>query len=656
MLDLNDLAFQNADILIAIADKPGQWNKKELAAHVGRDDSNLGKTLKRLVEEGLLQADPIAGLTPAGEIQLAAINRARHGGERRRPRGRWPLDKLRRNPANRLITEESVAGMADSIWGAEDILMPLVLSPPDANGVRTIWAGERRWKGALLLEGRAELPAALGLGVPFVEREATPAEAALIAVIENTARKDLTPWEDAQMLLAAAEGLGIKNASELARRIGRARDGDRGGVRDVQEKLKVARAATPAAIAAYERDGSWDALRESCREIVTTKAQRLALAELWHKADRQVGRAVPILPAAFAAEGERLAQYGLALLTRSDRGDTAAVTQAGLDYLTAEDLTGNLQQAHHDLRLVDVFRADRFTTAWLNAPATSAPSRPDPEVLALAGIEPVRIEPAAVAAPSAEPCAEVWAPPADAERGEVRDSPFAPVHGWTMPMITLTEWRNGDGQVAWSWRLILESGTHFGGAEEFLENKVVARERAVRGLIAAHAIDLPAAATRWLNSQLLAHQVSAMGFGGGGAGGAATSPAGAKATEAKTADTASAVQPATPKPDPWERDGNDVVADTAVLLKVQDFVLGTAGGGRPERARELLLALGLSGPFGIDEDPEDTNVLAAFPGDLQPSSAATIDVGSKLPTERARALTLLVAWALNRAFSEGRDA
>ncbi|ADL00672.1 ParB/RepB/Spo0J family partition protein [Brevundimonas subvibrioides] len=404
MIEPNILAFQNAELLQAIEDAPlGQWTKRGLAEHLKRDESNLGKTLTRLTSEGILADPPLSGLTDEGRAQLAAFKRARHGGERRKAKGRWPLDKFRRNPSNRRIDPEAVLGLADAIAGVGDILVPLIASMPDDDGIRTIWAGERRWLAATRLAQTDGLPSALLEGLPFNEREADAGEAALITLVENGARSDLTPWEDAKQLRLAADATGL-NGTELARRIGRAREGDRGGVRDVQTKLKVAREARPDAIAAYEADpaapGAWETLRNSVvdrsgNSIVTTKAQRLALAELLHKAGGHSGQAVAILPAGHAGDGQRLVQYGLAILTRAVTGDTAQVTRVGVDYLQAEGLTGGIEYAREKLGFPGGYGIARYRTEWLNtAAATTAPStRPDPEVAALAGIEPITVSP-----------------------------------------------------------------------------------------------------------------------------------------------------------------------------------------------------------------------------------------------------------------------
>lgn len=251
---------------------------KHLAQATDRDGSNIRRDAQKLRDAGVItiRADGAWTLTDKGGRWVVGQDVAAGAaqvGEASSNAPRWPADKIRRNPINRVVTTASVEGMADAIEGAEDILIPVRLTPADANGVRMLLAGERRWEGAKLCERRGALPEALKAGIPFTEGEVSADDGALIAVIENTARKDLSPWEDAQLLKAAADGLGITNASELARRIGRAREGDRGGVRDVQTKLRVAREATPEAIATYEETGSWDRLRDS---VTTPKAPTLS--------------------------------------------------------------------------------------------------------------------------------------------------------------------------------------------------------------------------------------------------------------------------------------------------------------------------------------------------------------------------------------------
>lgn len=324
----------------------GPLDTAALAERTARDRSNMRRDLSRLVSAQVISAHPggtfrltekgarwVQGQdVAAGETQVGDIE----------PK-RWPVDKIRPNPANRRVDPAGVEDLADAIIGAGDVLQPLLLTPPDANGVRMLLAGERRWRAVQFIQNRdaehhnenvldgspvffnPDLPEPLEAGVPFVERDATEGEAALIAVIENTARKDLSPWADAKLLKAAADGLGITNASELARRIGRAREGDRGGLRDVQTKLRVAREATPEAITAYEQNGSWDQLRDS---VTTPKAPTI---------------------------GPQVAQHGAAVLGRGAQASAEDRDQPEM-FETVEDTLSPLAE----LALVEVLWAMRF--------------------------------------------------------------------------------------------------------------------------------------------------------------------------------------------------------------------------------------------------------------------------------------------------------
>lgn len=247
--------------------KNGPMALAELAEADNRVKSNLRRDIPKLVTAGLVQSDDgTLSLTDTGKQwvhgQDVAEGLARPPASPSASPARWPLDAIRPNPLNRKVTEEGIDDLAQSIASAGDIIQPLNLTPPDAHGVRTILAGERRWRAACLLRADGIEVEALEEGVPFVERAATEAEAILITIIENSQRLDLTPWDDAQQLRKLADATGW-NATELARRIGRADTQGRSGVRDVQTKLKVAREATPEAIAEYEATGSWDRLRDS---------------------------------------------------------------------------------------------------------------------------------------------------------------------------------------------------------------------------------------------------------------------------------------------------------------------------------------------------------------------------------------------------------
>lgn len=287
-VELNDLAFQNADILEALDASPnGQLTMNGLARQIGRDVANMRKSVQKLVAQGILQSAPLDGLTPAGEVQLAAIRRAKGevGGDSDSGQGeypRWPADRIKPNPANRKVDPATIPDMADSIVGAEDVVQPINLSPVDADGDRMLIAGERRWRGTLLCTEQGRLPPALEAGLPFVERDVPLVQQLIIMSIENEQRENPSPWEDAKLLAKIADEVG-GNASEVARRTGRMKevDGKRGGLRDVQWKIKTAKEAPPEAVAIYEADpdapGAWERLRDSVRKASGPATPFLAL-------------------------------------------------------------------------------------------------------------------------------------------------------------------------------------------------------------------------------------------------------------------------------------------------------------------------------------------------------------------------------------------
>lgn len=283
------------DLLRILRDQP-MGDVGQMADLTQRDRSNVRRDLHKLSDAGVIEHDGACWLlTDKGRKWVAGQDVAE--GLANAPDAvlsaeaqRWPIDQIRPNPANRKVTGEGIADLAASIQGAKDILQPLILTPADADGVRMILAGERRWRAANYLFAQGATPKAMKAGVPFVERAATEAEALQITIIENSQREDLSPWQDAQLLHQLQLATGWSGA-ELARNIGRVEEGSRSGLRDVQTKLKIAREATPDAIAAYEADGSWDRLRDSVTKPKAPDNIHLALflAEAALRSDDEEG-------------------------------------------------------------------------------------------------------------------------------------------------------------------------------------------------------------------------------------------------------------------------------------------------------------------------------------------------------------------------------
>lgn len=390
MIELNDLAFQNADALEAIDAAPNeQLTIAGLAAQVGRDRANLRKSLKRLTEEGILKDPPLAGLTASGEAQLRAIRRARNeaAGVAEAAPTRWPLDRVKPNPANRPINPATLPDLADSIIGAEDVIQPVVLTPVDEDGERMLVAGERRWRATMLLRDEGRLPSALADGLPFVERQLTRAQALLIMAIENYQREDPSPWEDAKLLALLADEFD-GNATEVARRMGRLKeaDGKRGGLRDVQWKIKTAREASPEAIAAYEADpdapGAWERLRDSVTKSQGPASVHLALfiveAALKAEAETGVWDGELSLPAAL----EWPESWNGKWFAYDKASGCLTLSAAATDWLTddglGDDQTDTVLTRHRArVGLPHRHQREPWVTEVLNPPAEEA-AEPDP--------------------------------------------------------------------------------------------------------------------------------------------------------------------------------------------------------------------------------------------------------------------------------------
>ena len=124
-----------------------------------------------------------------------------------------PVDLIRPNPdqPRKEFNGESLLALAESIE-AKGVLQPLVVRPL-AGGTYELIAGERRLRAAKI----AKLDA-----VPAIMREAEGSERLELALLENVAREDLNPVDEARACAILVDDLGVSKA-ELASRIGKSR-------------------------------------------------------------------------------------------------------------------------------------------------------------------------------------------------------------------------------------------------------------------------------------------------------------------------------------------------------------------------------------------------------------------------------------------------
>ena len=125
-----------------------------------------------------------------------------------------PVEAIHANPRQprRRFDPEATASLAESVR-APGILQPVVVRSRPGGGFELI-AGERRWRAARLA-GLDEVPA-------VIRPPHDDAASLELALIENMAREDLNPVDEARACAALVEDLGLTR-EEVGRRVGRSR-------------------------------------------------------------------------------------------------------------------------------------------------------------------------------------------------------------------------------------------------------------------------------------------------------------------------------------------------------------------------------------------------------------------------------------------------
>ncbi len=124
-----------------------------------------------------------------------------------------PIELIRANPDQPRtgFDPASIKGLAASVADA-GVVQPVIVRPL-ADGRYELIAGERRWRAAR--EAKLET-------VPALIRNQDDAERLQTALVENMAREDLNPVDEARACASLVEDLGLSK-EELARRLGRSR-------------------------------------------------------------------------------------------------------------------------------------------------------------------------------------------------------------------------------------------------------------------------------------------------------------------------------------------------------------------------------------------------------------------------------------------------
>jgi ParB family transcriptional regulator, chromosome partitioning protein len=124
-----------------------------------------------------------------------------------------PVDAVHPNPRQprRRFESEAASGLAESVR-RQGVIQPLLVRPRGVGGYEIV-AGERRWRAAREA-GRKTVPA--------VVRAADDRETLLLGLVENVAREQLTPVEEARAYAVLIDEFDL-SLGEVAERVGRSK-------------------------------------------------------------------------------------------------------------------------------------------------------------------------------------------------------------------------------------------------------------------------------------------------------------------------------------------------------------------------------------------------------------------------------------------------
>jgi ParB family chromosome partitioning protein len=204
-----------------------------------------------------------------------------------------PLDAIHSNPRQprRRFEPEATAGLASSLRH-QGVLQPIVVRPRPAGGYELI-AGERRW--------RAAREAGLG-SLPALVRETDDRETLLLSLVENVAREDLSPVEEARAYAALVDEFEL-SLGDVAERVGRSKAGVSNRLRllELPEEVlwmlargELTEGHARAVLAVPDDSGRVRLARRASREGLTVRATERAAQE---SGARRRPRSSPIDPA-----------------------------------------------------------------------------------------------------------------------------------------------------------------------------------------------------------------------------------------------------------------------------------------------------------------------------------------------------------------------
>ena len=215
-----------------------------------------------------------------------------------------PVDSIHPNPRQlrRRFDHEATAGLAESIR-VQGIVQPVLVRPRGDGGWELI-AGERRWRAA------REAGVAT---VPAVVRQADDRDSLLLALVENVAREQLSPVEEARAYAALVDEFAL-SLGDVAERVGRSKPSVSNRLRLLElpddvlamvERGELTEGHARAVLAVPDQEGRRRLARQIVRRGLTVRAAERAAR--WAGAKQKPrARAVPVDPTLAARAREAL--------------------------------------------------------------------------------------------------------------------------------------------------------------------------------------------------------------------------------------------------------------------------------------------------------------------------------------------------------------
>jgi ParB family chromosome partitioning protein len=205
-----------------------------------------------------------------------------------------PVGAIRANgrQPRRRFDPDALAGLTESVR-VQGVVQPVVVRPLPGGAYELI-AGERRWRAAR----------AAGLAtVPALVRETDDRDSLLLALVENVAREDLSPVEEARACAALMDEFGL-SLGEVAERVGRSKPAVSNRVRLLElpddvlglvERGTITEGHARAVLAVPDNEGRRALARKIVRRGLSVRAAEQAAR--WSGARTRPRRSTPVDPA-----------------------------------------------------------------------------------------------------------------------------------------------------------------------------------------------------------------------------------------------------------------------------------------------------------------------------------------------------------------------